>query len=269
MYYNEYIAYTEMEDAVKSLDLKLNASYADSAFLIAMVVGFIGMALLLFNAIVVKRGRVFGIIVACLQPVAMFGAHSALISYANVDFSKLLVSATSKISMQDAMNKVQEKLAQNISEYILPELFGFIFWSILLLGIAVMTFVYFILLFKVKKLKIMPILALVLGIIRVLTLSVDMVGMFTANATQAGQETWDIVYAVIILLPMVLVAIQGLVHLLTKNNPVAQPAVAYAAPAAAPVAPAAAPVAEAPVAAPAAEAPVAEKAPATETTENN
>jgi len=64
----------------------------------------------------------------------------------------------------------------------------------------------------------------VLGIVRVLTLSVDMVGMFTANATQAGQETWDIVYAVIILLPMVLVAIQGLVHLLTKNKaPVAVP----------------------------------------------
>ena len=224
MFYNEFTAHTELEDMAKSLDLKLSASYTDSALTFALIVGFIAMALLLFNAIAVKRGRVYGIIVACLQPIAMFGAHSALVSYANVDFSKLIVSATSKISMQDAMDKMEEKLAQNIQEYILPELFGFIFWSIVLLGIAVMTFIYFILLFKVKKLKVMPILALVLGIIRVLTLSVDMAGIFTANATQAGQETWDIVYAVIILLPMVLVAIQGLVHLLTKNKaPVAIP----------------------------------------------
>ena len=51
MYYNEYIAYTEMDDLVKGLDLKLSASYADSAFIFALIIGFVGMALLLFNAI--------------------------------------------------------------------------------------------------------------------------------------------------------------------------------------------------------------------------
>ena len=65
MYITRYEAYS----MVKDINLSLNDDYALTSLILSILFGVLAFAFCVFAAIAIKRGRIFGILVALLQPV--------------------------------------------------------------------------------------------------------------------------------------------------------------------------------------------------------
>ena len=250
-YYYSYEATSEL----RGFGLAVDEAYVASANRAAIILAIISFALLLFTAIAIKRGRVFGIITAVIQPISIFAATKTVLSFAAIDFSSLEITVTGS-SKADAMDKLENMLADAMIEEIFPQMVPLIGWATLLVMTIVVTFIYFLVISK-AKLKGLAIVSVIFTGIRFFMCPIEFIGLVSSSATQAVQSGWDVAYRFVFLLPAILVAIQGIVNLIEskKAAPVAVPAPASEAPAAE------APAAEAPVAeAPVAEAPAAEEA---------
>lgn len=210
MYYNSYEAYSIIGD----ISLHLDEFYAASAFGTFLVISIVAFALTLFAAIAIKRARPYGIIVALAQPVGFYATMQYVLSYAQIDFSCLEMKVTSSVSMDDAMSKLSEKLTEAFITNIVPYIGSLVIWSLVLLCVFVMTLIYICLLIKAGYGKGLAIGALIIYILQYLFIPpVNTLPMLLEMGNSATQGIWDIVHNFAALLPLILIAIQGIVVL--------------------------------------------------------
>ena len=189
---------------------------AEALAFMCILASIVAFALVLFTAIAIKRARPYGIVVALAQPVGLYAAMKIVQQYAQIDFSCLAITKYSSISLDDAMNKLNEAIAQAFTEQILPKMIGMAPWLLITGIVFIMTLVYAILLFKAKG-KGLAIAAMVLTIIRFLLFSpVEQVSLLLEHGSAQIQTAWDLVYRLIFMLPLLLLAIQGIINLVAN-----------------------------------------------------
>ncbi len=249
-----YEAYSKIPD----ISLHLTEDYATGAQKLAMIVAILAFACILFTAIAHKKARPLGIITAIAQPLGIFAAFKYVIAYSEIDFSCLSMRTTSNVSMDDAMNKLSEALAERITTEVLPGLLATTPWTLFMLASFILTVIYAGNLKKdtTTKGKGLAVTALILSIVKFVVFQpINNFALLLGNATAETQASWDPTYYIFTMIPLVLLAIKGILALTSRK---AVPAAAEAAPVAEPVA---APVVETPVA----ETPVVEATAAEET----
>ncbi len=253
-----YEAYSKIPD----ISLHLTEDYATGAQKLAIIVAILAFACILFTAIAHKKARPLGIITAIAQPLGIFAAFKYVIAYSSIDFSCLSMRTTSNVSMDDAMNKLSEALAERITTEVLPGLLATTPWTLLMLASFILTVIYAGNLKKdTTKGKGLAVTALILSIVKFVVFQpINSFALLLGNATAETQASWDPTYYIFTMIPLVLLAIKGILALTSRK---AAPAAAEAAPVAEPVA---APVVETPVVeTPVAETPVVEATAAEET----
>ena len=251
--YNIY----EAKSIIGDISLHLDEAYADGAKTLMIVMSIFAFAFLLFAAIAIKKARPLGIIAAIFQPIGFFSAMKVVLGYAQIDFSCLEMTFTSSYSMDDAMSKLQQALIEKFTDVIFPQMIAILPWAFLMFVTFIITLIYSIMLIKAKG-KGLAVTALILIILRYLFVSpIELIGLLLQSGSAKTQSAWDVVFYLACTLPLFLMAIQGIINLASKKEPVVEAAVE------APVAET--PVVEAPVEAPA-EAPV--EAPAEAPAEN-
>ena len=246
--YNSY--YYEAKSIVPDISLHLSEDYAAGAKTLLIIMSIIAFACVLVSAIAVKKTRGFGIVVAIAQPLGFFAAFKYVLGYSQIDFSCLATTVTSNVSLDDAMNKLRETLTVRITEEILPGMFAITPWTLLMLAAFILTLIYAGMLKKdAGKGKGLAVTALILTIVRyVLFAPINNFALLLGNANTQTQTSWDPIYYIFSIVPLVLIAIKGILVLTTPKT-----------------APAAEATVEEPVAAPVAEeAPEAEPAPVAE-----
>ena len=218
--YSPYSSYTtvyeyEAKSMVGDIGLKLGKDYLEMAMILMVLTAILALGLALFTAIANKKARPLGIVVAILQPIGVFAAYKSVITYADVDFSALEMTVKSTKSMEDAMSKLYEKLGETFFDKILPEMMSYMFWAMVLAAVTIVTLVYIILLMKGQS-KGLAIGALILLIVRhFLIAPVDLMGVLFQWDTQGA---WDMLFRLFYLLPLILIAIQGLMVMIAKKN---------------------------------------------------
>ena len=203
--------YYEATSMLKGINLSLGETYHLLSIISVVLCSLLAFALVMFTAIAIKRARVYGILVALLQPASFVAAWQVVISYANVDFSCLEMKVTSSVSMEDAMSKLYTALGEAFLEKVIPQLGGCIIWAIVFAVISLFTLLYLALLIKGKK-KAFAILALVIGVIRQFCISpLELVStLLLGIGNEWIQLVWDAVFRGAMLLPLFLIALQGL-----------------------------------------------------------
>ena len=249
MYQYEY--YYEAKSIISDISLHLSDSYVAGAIVLAILTSILAFALTLFTAIAIKRARPYGIIVALAQPVGVVAALQSVLQYAKIDFSSLEITVTSTVSLDAAMDELSARISEVMLTEIFPQMVDFLFWAGVLMIIMIMTIVYMILLFHQKG-KALAIVGMLLVVFRHIFIPpVAVLPLFLQMGTSQIQSAWDVFFSLSYLLPLLLLAIQGVI-VMVQNAKAKKAAVAAA------VAPT---VEEAPVVE---EAPTAEEAPATE-----
>ncbi len=219
-YYYQYTATSEF----LGFGLKLSDSYATSTIIASILIGILALALVVFTALTIKRARPLGIIVAIAQPIGLFAAAKTVLSFADIDFSALDITVNGS-SQANAMDKLYEAMGEAFMEKIFPQMLTFFFWCIVLAVVTILTLVYIILLIKAKS-KVFAIFAMILVIARHFLISpIEMISLFLGSASQDIQSLWDFVFRFVFILPLILIAIQGLINLLNKKKEAAAPAV--------------------------------------------
>ncbi len=253
--YNSY--YYEAKSIIPDISLHLTEDYAAGAQTLAIIISILAFACVLFTAIAHKKARTLGIITAIVQPIGIFSAFKYVMAYSAIDFSCLAMTVTSTVSLDDAMSKLRTALSEKLATEVFPDLFATIPWSLLMLAAFIMTVIYAAVLKKDTTTggKGLAVTAMILAIVRfVIFQPTNNFALFLGNATAETQASWDPVFYIFTMIPLVLLAIKGILALTSrKASPVAEAPAAEAAPVAETVA---APVAEA---APAAEAPAEEE----------
>lgn len=227
MYIQRYEAYSIISD----ISLHLDEGYASSAMAGMILAAILAFALTLFAAIAIKRARVFGVIVALAQPVGLYAAMQMVLQYATIDFSCLEITRTSSISMDDAMAQLYEALGEAFAVEILPQAIGLIPWLLVFMVVSILSLVYAILLIKAKG-KGMAITAMILMIVKYLFFSpIEMLSLFMQQGSSTIQSAWDFVFRFVYLLPLFLIALQGIINLVANAKAKKAAAAAPAAPA--------------------------------------
>lgn len=224
--YNYTYTYEARFELLGDLGVKLAPGFAGILTALSIVVGVLALALLVFTAIAVKRARPFGIIAAVLQPLGFLAGAKTLVTYASVPWELLDGQvAYSSESTSDAISKLMEQIKEIFIKDIAPHCAGFFIWSAILAIVSVITVVYFILLLKEKG-KGLALSAMILGIIRFLfispieltTMYLGLLGLGNVLGSLANglQGLWSVFFTFMMFLPVLLVAVQGLLVLL-KN----------------------------------------------------
>lgn len=223
--YNSY--YYEAKSIVPDISLHLSDDYAASAKSLLIIMSIIAFACVLISAIAVKKTRGFGIVVAIAQPLGFFAAYKYVLGYSQIDFSCLATTVTSSVSLDDAMNKLRETLTVRITEEIMPGLLAITPWSFLMLAAFVMTLIYAGMLKKdAGKGKGLAVAALIITIVKyVLFAPINNFALLLGNATTETQTSWDPIYYLFSILPLVFIAIKGILVLTSKPAPVSEPIV--------------------------------------------
>ena len=211
----------EARSIFPNISLYLGDAYASTVLPWTIVIAVLAFAAALLTAIGIKKARPLGIITAILQPLGVFSAMQMVVQYGTIDFSGLVMTRTSTVSMEDAMSKLRAAYSEVFFSEIYPKMFAFTLWSILLLAVTIVTLVYVILLFKAKKGKGLAIAALILLIIRfVCCQPVEMMSVVLGNGSVTIQSAWDHFYHFAYFLPLLLIGIQGIVNLVgAKKKP--------------------------------------------------
>ena len=229
--YSSY--YYEAKSIVPDISLHLSADYASKASTLVAIMSILAFACVLFTAIAVKKSRPIGIIAAIAQPVGFFAAYKYVLTYSTIDFSCLATTVTSNVSLDDAMNKLRELLAERIATEIMPGILATIPWTMLMLASFIFTLAYA---GSIKKNAgkggALATVALILTIVRyVLIAPTNNLALFLGNATTTTQTSWDPIYYICCLIPAVLLAIKGILVITSpKEAPVEAVPVDEAAP---------------------------------------
>lgn len=201
--------YYEATSMLKGINLSLSSTYHLLSIISVVLCSLLAFALVMFTAIAIKRARIYGILVALLQPASFVAAWQVVVSYANVDFSCLEMTVTGS-SQQDAMNKLYTAIGEAFLTEVFPQLIGCMIWAVVFAVISLFTLLYLALLIKGKK-KAFAILALVIGVIRQFCISpLELVStVLLGIGNQWIQLVWDAVFRGAMLLPLFLIALQG------------------------------------------------------------
>ena len=243
MYTKTYEAHSIISD----ISLHLDESYAASAMIGMIIAAIAAFALTLFVAIAIKKARPFGVIVAVAQPIGLYAAMQTVLQYAKIDFSCLEITKTSSVSMDDAMNKLNTAIGEAFVQQIFPQMLGMLIWGLVTTIVFVLTLVYVVMILKAKgkgNPKGLIIGSLVILIVKFLLVNpVEMFSLMLQKGSTSVQSTWDIVFRLIYLLPLILLAVEGIVTISAKSKAKNAPAapVPAEAPAQAPVEETAAP----------------------------
>ena len=221
----------EARSIFPDISLYLGEAYADKVLPWAIVMAILTFAVALLTAIGIKKARPLGIITAILQPLGVFSAMQMVVQYGTIDFSGLVMTRTSTISMEDAMSKLRAAYTEVFLSEIFPKMFAFILWAVLLLAVTIVTLVYVILLFKAKKGKGLAVAALILLIIRfVCCQPVEMLSVVLGNSSATIQSAWNHFYHFAYFLPLLLIGIQGIVNLVDAKKKKPAPIITAQAP---------------------------------------
>lgn len=213
-YYYQY----EAKSFVGDINLKLDQAYESAAMMVMIIAAILAFGLALFTAIAIRRARPYGIIVAIAQPLGVFAAMKSVLAYASIDFSALEMTVTSSVSMDDAMNKLYEKLGDVFVNDIFPQMANFVLWLSVVSIVTILTIVYVCILFKGCG-KALTIPAFIVLLVRFLFVApINLVSALMGSISVEAQYTWDLVFDVFFLLPLLLIAFKGLIVLLSKNK---------------------------------------------------
>lgn len=224
MYYYSYEAslFTDIKNLV------LDEGYFNTSFIITIILSVLAFALCLYTAIAIRRARAMGVIVSVLQPIGLFATFMAVRVFSNIDFTCLALTATGS-SKDDAVDKLSEMVAEVFIEQVFPQLITALFLTAVLGVVTILTIVYSGVLFGAKG-KGFAIGAFIILVLRfVLIYPVDIFGISFGTASQTTQSILDFVFRVMYILPLILLASQGLTVLLAnKKAKKAAPAVSPA-----------------------------------------
>ena len=225
--------YYEAKSIIPDISLHLTEDYAAGAQTLAIIMSILAFACVLFTAIVHKKARTLGIITAIVQPIGIFSAFKYVMAYSAIDFSCLAMTVTSKVSLDDAMSKLRAALSEKLAEEVLPDLFATIPWSLLMLAAFILTVIYAGMLKKdTTGGKGLAVTALILSIVRfVIFQPTNNFALFLSKATAETQASWDPIFYIFTMIPLVLLAVKGVIVLTSrKAQPVAEAPAAEAAP---------------------------------------
>lgn len=168
-----------------------------------LITGIIATVLLLFTAIAIKKSRPYGIVVALLQTAGLFAAMKVDMLYAAIELGG----------------------SSSIAEKLLPQVIKSFPWMLAIVAVLAFNMVYAFSLIKQKG-KGLAIAAAILTILQCFVITpIERSVCFITNSLGEGPGVVGIVFRVIFLLPMLLLAVQGIVNLLAKGEPapVAEP----------------------------------------------
>jgi hypothetical protein len=230
----------QIEKLFSLIQIPLSEEYISSSLASAIVVGIIACALIIFTAIASKKALGLGITAGIFAIIGSVANHFSVVYFHSTVFVKTIYAEGPQGSdLQGQLNSaLTDYYAENLPKmiaYMLASAFVFAAWVVILIFVARMMNV---------KPKVFGIFALILHIIRfVCVASVNVITPIITNTavTEAAQKSQDSLVYAMTLIPLVLVAIAGLIALIKRAK-----APAAVAEAAAPVAEA---EAEAPVAA--------------------
>ena len=222
--YYEYQAKSMISD----MTLYLKEGYAEKALIGTIWASVFAFIFVLIAAIAIKKARPLGIIVALMQPVGLYSAMRTVLAYATIDFSSLEMTVTSKVSMDDAMSKLYEKLGEKMLSDVFPGVLAMTPWLLLSLTTFIMSLVYFI---NISK-KPTPgsglaKAALIITIIKyVLVSPIETFSLLLEKGSSTIQSAWDVVFHLLYLIPLLFIMIQGIVNFSANAKAKKQPEVA-------------------------------------------
>lgn len=220
------------EEMFALIQIPLSEEYISSSLSSAIIVGLIACALIVFTAISSKKSLGLGVVAGIFAIIGSVANHFAVVYFhSTVFFKTIIVQGTVGSDLQGQLNDAMlEHYAEN-----LPKMGIYLLANLLLLAGWVLSLIFIIKMIKLKP-KVLGIFALVLHIIRYLLFaSVDMISPIVSNsaAVEAIQKSQDIKVYAMTLIPLILVAIAGLVTMI-KNSKTPAPVEQAAAPEAAP-----------------------------------
>ena len=238
MYNNYYVQQYEayVQQGILS-SLKLDESYARLSMIGAIVVGILCMIFIALAVVFIKKNRPMGIVAAIAQPIGIVASAKCVTSFAAINFERLYsLKATSSVSMDDAMNKLYEKMGEVFMEEMFPDFMAYMIWAAVLTVTTVLTLIYICSLFGTKA-KTFAVVSLIFIILRWVMPPIDMLNLYREIFPLYGdlemqmvQTVWDVVYRFIYVLPPLFIGIAGLTCI--KNGGVVEapaPQVIYVA----------------------------------------
>jgi hypothetical protein len=205
--------YYEAKSFIGDISLHLTGAYKTIAIILTVLAAIVTFGLVLFTAISIKRARPFGILVALAQPVGIVSAMLMVFQYGKIDFSSLEMTVTSQVSLEDAMSKLYEQMGEVFIANILPQLALYIVLSVVLFVVTLLTVIYAILLIKAKP-GTFSVIALIVTLVRHFFIApVEFITLFLMIGSPTIQTVWDLFYKGAYLLPLLLMAVQGILVL--------------------------------------------------------
>jgi hypothetical protein len=202
--------YYEAKSFIGDISLHLTGAYKTIAIILTVLAAIVAFGLVLFTAISIKRARPFGILVALAQPVGIVSAMLMVFQYGKIDFSSLEMTVTSQVSLEDAMSKLYEQMGEVFIANILPQLALYIVLSVVLFVVTLLTVIYAILLIKAKP-GTFSVIALIVTLVRHFFIApVEFITLFLMIGSPTIQTVWDLFYKGAYLLPLLLMAVQGI-----------------------------------------------------------
>ncbi len=184
--------------------IELSEGYLSSSTLLSIIIGVVAAALTVTSAFLLKRGKVFAIITGIFQIIGSFCAQKMAHIFMDLDF---VITATGETA---------DEAMENLSQLYMDALAGlvpYMFCSMLFMASWVLTLVFIIRSMKLK-LKVFPILALIIHILHYLGVS-PIAGLNVLNLsgeiTEEIQVQTDIQNYAVTLIPIVFVFISALV----------------------------------------------------------
>jgi hypothetical protein len=205
--------YYEAKSFIGDISLHLTGAYKTIAIILTVLAAIVAFGLVLFTAISIKRARPFGILVALAQPVGIVSAMLMVFQYGKIDFSSLEMTVTSQVSLEDAMSKLYEQMGEVFIANILPQLALYIVLSVVLFVVTLLTVIYAILLIKAKP-GTFSVIAMIVTLVRHFFIApVEFITLFLMIGSPTIQTVWDLFYKGAYLLPLLLMAVQGILVL--------------------------------------------------------
>ena len=205
--------YYEAKSFIGDISLHLTDAYKTIAIILTVLSAIVAFALVLFAAISIKRARPYGILVALAQPVGLLAALQMVFQYGKIDFSSLEMTVTSQVSLEDAMSKLYEEMGKVFMADILPQLIGYLVWAFVLFFVTLLTVIYAILLIKAKP-GAFSVIAMIVMLVRHFFIApVEFITLFLMMGSPTIQTIWDLFYKGMYLLPLLLIAVQGILVL--------------------------------------------------------
>lgn len=206
-----------LEKLFSLIQIPLTEEYISSSLTFAIVVGLIACALIVFASIASKKSLGLGITAGIFAIIGSIANHFSVVYFHTTTFavSEKFVGSSLTEADQMASDFLENYMTEN-----LPKMFIYMAASALVLAAWVVTLIFIIKMLKVKP-KLLGIFALILHIGKFLfvspvnTLTPILTNVAATEATQKSQDT--LVYATV-LIPLVLIAIAGLIAMIKRTK---------------------------------------------------